>query len=101
MPKSLWRSMLKIACRVRSEVGRTDMSRGETSRRPPKIPPVTRMKQLQRRVTAPPNWRIAWYRDIGQSHEASSSVSDHAVDGRAGIGARPPAQGPCPAGGRG
>ena len=41
--KSLCRSMLKMAWRVRSEVGRTLISSGVTSRRPPNVPLVIRI----------------------------------------------------------
>ena len=43
MPKSRCSRILKIAWRVRSEVGRTRSSSGATSRLPPNFPPVTLM----------------------------------------------------------
>jgi hypothetical protein len=41
---------LKIACRVRSDVGRTRASSGATSLRPPNLPPVIRMIHLAGRA---------------------------------------------------
>src|SRR5665213_2811618 len=46
MLKSRWSRILKIAWRVRSEVGRTSWFSGATNRRPPNFPPVTLMPTL-------------------------------------------------------